>query len=154
MKVLLVNGSPHEKGCTFTALTEVAETLNAEGISTEFFWIGNKPLSGCIACKACIEKKKCVFNDSVNEFLDIAGNFDGFVFGTPVHFAAASGAITSFMLFSCNSLLDAEWPVEPWSTAVEQAATPHGTGSELPDGARDAGFPVAASDGYAQSRPY
>jgi len=58
------------------------------------------------------------------------------------------------MLFSCNSLLDAEWPVEPWSTAVEQAATPHGTGSELPDGARDAGFPVAASDGYAQSRPY
>jgi len=97
MKVLLVNGSPHEKGCTFTALTEVAETLNAEGISTEFFWIGNKPLSGCIACKACIEKKKCVFNDSVNEFLDIAGNFDGFVFGTPVHFAAASGAITSFM---------------------------------------------------------
>lgn len=97
MKVLLVNGSPHEKGCTYTALKEVAEALEKEGIDTEFFWIGNKPLAGCIACKVCAEKKKCVFNDRVNEFLDIAGDFDGFIFGTPVHWAAASGAITSFM---------------------------------------------------------
>jgi multimeric flavodoxin WrbA len=97
MKVLLVNGSPHEKGCTYTALTEVAETLEKENISAELFWIGNKPLSGCIACKVCVEKKKCVFNDRVNECLEIAGDFDGFIFGTPVHFAAASGAITSFL---------------------------------------------------------
>ena len=97
MKVLLVNGSPHEKGCTYTALMEVAETLNNEGIDTEFFWIGNKPLSGCIACKSCAEKKKCVFNDRVNDFLEIAGSFDGYIFGTPVHWAAASGQITSFL---------------------------------------------------------
>ena len=97
MKVLLVNGSPHEKGCTYTALEEVAKTLNEEGIITEIFWIGLKPLIGCTACKKCVELKRCVFNDRVNDFLAIAGEADGFVFGSPVHFAAASGAITSFM---------------------------------------------------------
>jgi multimeric flavodoxin WrbA len=97
MKVLLVNGSPHKEGCTYTALTEVAETLDKEGIDAEIFWVGNKPISGCIACKTCVEKKQCVFNDKVNDFLDIAKNADGFIFGTPVHYAAASGVITSFM---------------------------------------------------------
>lgn len=98
MKVLLVNGSPHKEGCTYTALTEVEKSLNKEGIETDIFWIGNKPISGCIACKACVKLKKCVFNnDIVNEFLDIAKDYDGFIFGTPVHWAAASGAIISFL---------------------------------------------------------
>jgi multimeric flavodoxin WrbA len=97
MKVLLVNGSPHEKGCTYTALAEVAKVLNEEGIKTEIFWVGLKPLIGCTACRKCVELKRCVFNDRVNEFLAIAGGADGFVFGSPVHFAAATGAITSFM---------------------------------------------------------
>ena len=73
MKVLLVNGSPHQEGCTYTALCEVGDALNAEGIDTDIIWIGNRPLSGCIACKACIQKNRCVFDDTVNEFLDIAG---------------------------------------------------------------------------------
>ena len=99
MKVLLVNGSPHKEGCTYTALTEVEKSLNKEGIETDIFWIGNKPISGCIACKSCVKLKKCVFNnDIVNEFLDIAKDYDGFIFGTPVHWAAASGAITSFFV--------------------------------------------------------
>ncbi|VBB08620.1 nadph-dependent fmn reductase [Lucifera butyrica] len=97
MKVLLVNGSPHEKGCTYTALMEVADTLEREGIEADFFWVGNKPLSGCIACKSCAEKKKCVFDDRVNDFLAIAASADGFVFGSPVHYAAATGKITAFM---------------------------------------------------------
>lgn len=97
MKVLLVNGSPHEKGCTYTALTEIATTLKAEGIEPEIFQIGIKPLSGCIACFKCRELGQCVFSDRVNEFLSIAGDFDGFIFGSPVHYAAASGAITAFM---------------------------------------------------------
>ena len=97
MKVLLVNGSPHEKGCTYTALREAADSLIAEGIEAELFWIGTKPLSGCIACRACAEKKRCVFDDSVNEFLRISGSFDGFIFGSPVHWGGASGALTSFM---------------------------------------------------------
>jgi len=97
MKVLLVNGSPHEKGCTYTALTEVAETLKEESIDTEIFWIGKKPLSGCTACRSCAKTGKCAFNDKVNDFLDIAKDADGFFFGSPVHYAAATGAITSFM---------------------------------------------------------
>ena len=105
MKVLLINGSPHSNGCTYTALEEIAQTLKNEGVSSEIFQIGTKPLAGCIACKVCAEKGQCVFNDKVNEFLAIAKNFDGFIFGSPVHYAAASGAITSFMdrVFNTNA---------------------------------------------------
>ncbi|MBP1909205.1 flavodoxin family protein [Methanolobus bombayensis] len=97
MKVLLVNGSPHEKGCTYTALTEVAETLKEEGIDSDIYWIGTKPLTGCTACKSCARTGKCAFNEKVNYFLDIAKDADGFIFGSPVHYASATGAITSFM---------------------------------------------------------
>ena len=72
MKVLLTNGSPHKEGCTYTALCEVSEALNENGIDTDLFWIGKKPLSGCIACYSCSKNNKCVFDDTVNEFLDIA----------------------------------------------------------------------------------
>src|SRR5271157_964819 len=97
MKVLLVNGSPHKKGCTNTALVEIATTLKKEGIEAEIFWIGIKPLAGCTACRTCAKNRRCMFDDTVNEFLDIAKDADGYIFGSPVHFAAASGAITSFM---------------------------------------------------------
>ena len=97
MKVLLVNGSPHKEGCTYTALCEVSKALNENGVDTDIFWIENKPLSGCIACKKCKDNNRCVFNDSVNEFLDIAGDYDGFIFGSPVHWGGACGTITSFM---------------------------------------------------------
>jgi len=97
MKVLLVNGSPHAKGCTYTALCEVAVALEKQGIETELFQIGTKPVSGCLGCGACIKTGKCVIDDVVNEFVEKAKTADGFVFGSPVHFANASGAITSFM---------------------------------------------------------
>lgn len=79
MKVLLVNGSPHNQGCTYTALSEIANTLNAEGIETEIFWIGIKPLSGCMGCGYCNREDKCVFNDSVNLFAEKAREADGFI---------------------------------------------------------------------------
>lgn len=97
MNVLLVNGSPHKEGCTYTALTEIAKTLKEEGIDSEIFWIGNKPIGGCIACGACYSAKKCVFDDVVNEFQEKAAHADGFIFGTPVHYAAAAGNMTAFM---------------------------------------------------------
>lgn len=97
MKVLLVNGSPHKEGCTYTALCEVASELNKNGIDTEIFWIGNKPIGGCIACLKCREKGECVFQDVVNEFRKKAYEADGFVFGSPVHYAAVSGNMTAFM---------------------------------------------------------
>ena len=97
MKVLLVNGSPHANGCTYTALCEVAGALEAQGIETEIFQVGTKSISGCLGCAACIKTGKCVIDDVVNEFVEEAKEADGFVFGSPVHFASASGALTSFM---------------------------------------------------------
>ena len=97
MKVLLVNGGPHEKGCTYTALEEVAKTLQKNGIETEIIWLGVQPIAGCIGCNACLKTGKCFRNDIVNEFIEKSKTADGFVFGTPVHFASMSGALTSFM---------------------------------------------------------
>ncbi len=74
MKVILVNGSPKEKGCTYTALKEVEESLNKNGIETEIFWLGNKPVSGCIGCKSCLKNGKCFMDDKVNEFAKKAKN--------------------------------------------------------------------------------
>ena len=96
MKVLLVNGSFHEKGCTYTALCEVEKALNANGIQTEIYQIGNAT-SGCRGCRACKKLGKCVVGDGVNEFVEKAANFDGFVFGSPVYYASAAGARVSFM---------------------------------------------------------
>ncbi len=97
MKVLLVNGSCHEKGCTYTALAEVAKALNANGVETEIYQLGGKKISGCNGCWACKKIKKCVVEDGVNEFVEKAAEFDGFVFGSPVYYASASGNLISFM---------------------------------------------------------
>ncbi len=97
MKVMLVNGSPHEKGCTYTALAELAAVFEKEGIGTEIFHIGNKPLYSCVDCGKCSETGRCVFEDRVNEFLDASDDHDGFIFASPVHYAGATGALTSFM---------------------------------------------------------
>lgn len=97
MKVLLVNGSPHAQGCTYTALCEVAAALEKQGIETEIFQVGTKPISGCLGCGGCSKTGKCVIDDVVNVFVDKAKEADGFVFGSPVHYANASGALTSFL---------------------------------------------------------
>lgn len=97
MKVILVNGSPHEKGCTFTALCEIEKVLREEGIETEIFWIGIKPISSCIACGMCNKLGKCAIDDVVNGFVDKAKSADGFIFGSPVHYAGATGAMSSFL---------------------------------------------------------
>ena len=97
MKVLLVNGSPHKNGSTYVALREVETALNNEGIETSIVWLGTEAISGCLACGYCSRNGKCVKNDIVNEFAQRAKNADGFVFGTPVHYAGASGAIVSFL---------------------------------------------------------
>ena len=97
MKVLLLNGSPHAQGCTYTALCEVAGALEKNGIETEIFHIGTKPIAGCIACGSCLKTGKCVFDDGVNEFVEKAKQADGFIFGSPVYYANASGQISAFL---------------------------------------------------------
>lgn len=108
MKVLLINGSPHADGCTFTALHEVEKALNKSGIDTEIFHIGTKPIAGCTACGHCkkSEKSRCVFdNDTVNKALCIAETADAFIFGSPVYFASPNGSMISFLdrFFRCGS---------------------------------------------------
>lgn len=97
MNVLLINGSPHAKGCTYTALHEVAQTLGAEGIDTEIIHVGNKDIRGCIACRQCKKNGKCVFDDLVNEVAPKFESCDGIVIGSPVYFASANGTLVSFV---------------------------------------------------------
>ena len=98
MKVLLFNGSPHRQGCTYTALSEIAKTLKEEGIDSEIYQIGIKSITPCRACGACAKIGKCVIDDDdVNNFLEYAKDFDGFIFGSPVHYASACGGITAFL---------------------------------------------------------
>ncbi|MCD8381907.1 MAG: flavodoxin family protein [Clostridiales bacterium] len=104
MKVLLINGSPHEKGCTYTALAEVAAALEREGVETELFWVGNRPVPGCIACGKCAATGQCVFDGGIHQITDELDGIDGIVVGSPVYYASASGQITSFLdrLFYVN----------------------------------------------------
>lgn len=104
MKVLLVNGSPHEKGCTYTALCEVKKALEANGVEAEIFQIGKKPIAGCLGCGACAKLGRCVGDDIVAEFIEKAKAADGFVFGSPVYYAAPAGNLLNFMnrLFYCG----------------------------------------------------
>ena len=97
MKVLMINGSPREKGCTFTALSEVALALRGEGVDSVILHVGNAPVQSCQACRGCAGKGRCVIDDSVNVALDTMRECDGLVVGSPVHYASASGAVTCFM---------------------------------------------------------
>lgn len=100
MKVLLINGSPNEHGCTHEALSEVASALAESGVQSEILHIGRGPVRGCIGCGGCARsgRRRCVFGDDlVNTALDRMEDCDGLVIGSPVHYASAGGSITSFM---------------------------------------------------------
>lgn len=98
MKVLLINGSPHANGCTYTALSEVAKTLDAEGIETQIFQIGKGPVRGCIACGGCAKLGKCVFDDDpANEMMGLMKEADGIVVGSPVYYAGPNGALCALL---------------------------------------------------------
>ena len=108
MKVLLLNGSPHEKGCTYTALLEVADALDKHNIETEIFWIGKEPVSGCLSCGSCNKTGICIFEDVVNQAAKKAAEADGFIVGSPVYYAGASGQVTAFLdrlFYSSSELL-------------------------------------------------
>lgn len=120
MKVLLINGSPREKGCTYTALCEIAAQLEKEGIGSEIYYIGTEA-KPCMACRACAKIGKCVIDDKVNEFVDKAAEFDAYIIGSPVHYASASGAVVSFMdraFFSASMSGRAKFRHKPASAVV------------------------------------
>lgn len=97
MKVLLFNGSPNAKGCTYTALREVADTLEKHGIETEIYHVGTKPVAGCIACRKCKAGAPCIFDDGVNELAARLEEFDALVIGAPVYYSGPSGQSTAFL---------------------------------------------------------
>lgn len=97
LNVLLINGSPNAKGCTYTALSEVERTLQAEGIATELVHIGDRDIRGCIACYRCAEQGHCVFNDAVNELAPKFEAADGLVVGSPTYYAGPNGTLTNLL---------------------------------------------------------
>ncbi len=99
MKILLINGSPHEKGSTFRSLSEAKNTLESEGFECELLWLQNKSVNDCIGCGACKKLEgKCVFDgDIVNEIIEKAKECDGFIFGSPVYYSHPSGRIISVL---------------------------------------------------------
>lgn len=98
MKVLLVNGSPNEKGCTYTALMECAKGIAAEGGEYEVFHIGKNPIRGCIGCGGCFKAGKCVFDDDIcNELAAKMIEADGIIVGSPVYFASANGTLCALL---------------------------------------------------------
>ncbi len=104
MKVLLVNGSPNEHGCTYTALSEVAATLQKNGIDTEIVYLGKKPVAGCIACMKCFETGHCFRDDIVRELQGRLDEFNAIILGSPVYYSNPTGQILSFAqrLFFCK----------------------------------------------------
>ncbi len=105
MKVLMINGSPNEHGCTYTALSEIAVSLSKHGIESEILYIGKKPVAGCVACRMCKKTGKCIVKDQVNDVLERLGGIDAVILGSPVYFAGPSGQLCAFLdrLFFCGA---------------------------------------------------
>jgi len=97
MKVLLFNGSPRAEGNTYIALSEIATVLAHHGIESEIFQLGTDPVRGCLACRKCKTTSKCVFDDVVNRLVEKASQCDGFIFGTPVYYGSANGAMCAVL---------------------------------------------------------
>jgi multimeric flavodoxin WrbA len=97
MKVLMINGSPNSKGNTYVALHEMEKIFEREGIETEILHVGNKDIRGCIGCRACMQKGKCVFDDLVNETAAKFEACDGLVVGSPVYYASANATLVAFL---------------------------------------------------------
>ena len=95
--VLLINGSPRANECTGTALREVADTLEQNGVTTEIIHVGNLDIRGCTACGFCHRNGRCVFGDKVNEVAEKLADCDGLVVGSPVYYASANGTLTAFL---------------------------------------------------------
>lgn len=104
IKVLLINGSPNEHGCTYTALKEIADTLAQNDVESEILYLGKKPIAGCIACGKCAKTGRCVFDDKVNEVLEKLDEYGGIVVGSPVYYAGPAGQLCAFLdrLFYCS----------------------------------------------------
>lgn len=97
MKVILINGSPNEKGCTYTALEECKKGIEEQGAEARIIHIGREPIYSCTACYGCEETGRCVYDDICNEIVDTVSEADGIIVGSPVYFAGPTGAVCSLL---------------------------------------------------------
>ena len=97
-RIILLNGRPHQHGCTATALDEMIRVFEEEKIETRLIQVGNKAIRGCISCGFCEKNGRCVFKDDlVNEVATEFEAADGLVVGSPVYYGSPNGTILSFM---------------------------------------------------------
>ena len=119
-KILLINGSPNEQGCTYTALKEIADTLSQNDVESEILYLGKKPVAGCIDCGKCSQTGRCVFDDKVNEVLERLDEYDGIVVGSPVYYAVLPDSSVHFLTV-CFIAVRAVWR-ENWLHPLFPAA--------------------------------
>lgn len=145
MKILLINGSPRANGNTAIALHEMEKVFASEGVETEYIQVGNKPIRGCMACGACANAGKCVFDDIVNEVAPKFEQCDGIVVGSPVYYASANATLVAFLdrLFYSTSF-DKTMKVSA-SVVVARRGGLSATFDELNKYFTIAGMPVASS---------
>ncbi|MBO4875952.1 MAG: flavodoxin family protein [Bacteroidales bacterium] len=145
MKILLINGSPRANGNTAIALHEMEKVFATEGVETEYIQVGNKPIRGCMACGACANAGKCVFDDIVNEVAPKFEQCDGIVLGSPVYYASANATLVAFLdrLFYSTSF-DKTMKVGA-SVVVARRGGLSATFDELNKYFTIAGMPVASS---------
>ena len=126
MKVLLINGSPHPKGCTWRGLHEVEKILNKNGIETQWVDAGSKDIRGCISCNYCRTNNKCVFNDIVNETAPLLAEADGVIFGSPTYYAGPNGQLHSYLdrlFYSTKGCIDKTMKVGATVVASRRAGS-------------------------------
>lgn len=145
MKVLLINGSPHEGGNTALALREMEKIFAQEGVEAETLWIGGEAIRGCIACGVCGKEGKCVFDDAVNAAAPKFEAADGLVAATPVYYASANATLVAFLdrLFQSTGF-DKTMKVGA-SVAVARRGGTSATFDELNKYFTISGMPVASS---------
>ena len=97
MKVLMLNGSPHESGVNDLALREMEAIFQENGIETEIVQVGNLAVRGCMACGACTKLGKCVYDDIVNELAPKFKEADGLVVSSPVYYASANATLIAVL---------------------------------------------------------
>ena len=125
MKVLIINGSPHAAGSTYTALHEMEQIFEQNGIETETPHIGNMDIRGCVACGYCYKNGQCAFDDLVNEVAKKFAECDGLVVGSPVYYASANSTLTAFLdrLFYSSGSIDKTMKVGAAVVSARRAGT-------------------------------
>lgn len=145
MKVLMLNGSPRVSGNTALGLAEMQRVFEENGVEVETVQVGNQPIRGCIACGACAQKGKCVFDDLVNETAPKFEACDGLVIASPVYYASANATLVAFLdrLFY-STHFDKRMKVGA-SVVVARRAGTTATFDELNKFFTISGMPVASS---------